>query len=83
VQVVRDGFVRDVPVELLGAVGEERTIVTGAFGAGDELIVRSSQELLDGTQLVARTELVEQPEATRAPTGPSPSPRRSVPPIAR
>lgn len=54
-QVIRDGFVRNVTVELLGSVGEERTVVTGRFATGDELIVRSSEELLDGTQVVPRT----------------------------
>jgi RND family efflux transporter MFP subunit len=80
VQVIRDGFVRDVPIELLAAVGEERTVVTGGFGASDELIVRASEELLDGTQVVARTELVAEPAAdTPAPR----TPRREIPPVAR
>jgi RND family efflux transporter MFP subunit len=80
VQVIRDGFVRDVPIELLAAVGEARTVVTGRFGAGDELIVRASEDLADGTQVVARTELVEEPTAdTPAPR----SPRRAIPPVAR
>lgn len=57
IQVIRDGFVRNINVELLGAVGEEQTIVTGRFTAGDEVIVRSSEELLDGTQVVPRTQL--------------------------
>lgn len=57
VQVIRDGFIRNVAVELLGAVGEEQTIVTGRFGNDDELIVQSSEELLDGTQVVPRAQL--------------------------
>ena len=80
VQIVRDGFIRDVPIELLGAVGEERTIVTGRFGPRDELIVRSSEELLDGTQVVPRSELVEQP-ATSSPA--RRTPRRPIPPISQ
>lgn len=80
VQVIRDGFVRDVPVDLLGAVGEARTIVTGPFGANDELMVRSSKELPDGTQVVARTELIAEPETT-GPAGRTPRP--GIPPVAQ
>jgi multidrug efflux pump subunit AcrA (membrane-fusion protein) len=61
VQVIRDGFVRDVTVELLASVGEARSIISGPFGPTDELIVRSSEELLDGTQVVPRSELEQQP----------------------
>ncbi len=83
VQVIRLGFVRDVPIELLGAVGEERTIVTGPFGNKDELIVRSSEELQDGTQVMARTELAEEPPKTNpAPRRPR-TPRRVIPPASR
>ncbi|MBX3437969.1 MAG: biotin/lipoyl-binding protein [Planctomycetaceae bacterium] len=81
VQVVREGFVRDVPIELLSAVGVDRTIVSGPFGAKDELIVRTSQELPDGTQVIARTELV--PPAEQA-TPASRAPRRNtLPPAAQ
>ncbi len=83
VQVMRLGFVRDIPIELLGAVGEERTIVTGPFGNSDELIVRSSEELPDGTQVMARTELVEEPPQTDpASRGPR-TPRRAIPPASK
>ena len=57
IQVIRDGFVRNIAVDLLGAVGEEQTVVAGRFNAQDELIVRCSEELLDGTQVVPRTQL--------------------------
>ncbi|MCA9026114.1 MAG: HlyD family efflux transporter periplasmic adaptor subunit [Planctomycetaceae bacterium] len=82
VRVIRDGFVREVPVELLGAVGEERTIVTGAFGTSDELIVRSSEELKDGTQVVPRTELAADGPASSNSTSPRPAtlPRVTPPP---
>jgi membrane fusion protein (multidrug efflux system) len=56
VQVIREGFVRDVPVELLGQVGTTHIFVTGRFGATDELVVKSSEELLDGTRVVQATE---------------------------
>jgi RND family efflux transporter MFP subunit len=52
VQVIREGFVRDVPVELLGQVGDTHIFVTGRFGPTDELVVKSSEELLDGTRVV-------------------------------
>ncbi len=80
VQVIRLGFVRDIPIELLSSVGEGRTIVTGPFGDHDELIVRSSEELLDGTQVMARTELAEEPSPTAPATR---SPRRAIPPASR
>ena len=51
VQVVRQGIVRDVDVDLLGQVGAERLFVSGAFVEGDVLILTSSRELGDGTQL--------------------------------
>ncbi len=51
VQVVRQGIVRDVDVDLLGQVGVERVFVSGAFVEGDVLILSSSRELADGTQL--------------------------------
>jgi membrane fusion protein (multidrug efflux system) len=52
VQVIRAGFVRDVPVELLGQVGDSHIFVTGRFAVTDELIVKTSEELLDGTRVV-------------------------------
>ncbi len=69
VQVIRDGFVRDVSVQLLGAVGEDRTYVSGRFGLDDELVVNSSELLLDGTQVIPRTELEATP-ATNTPGRP-------------
>jgi biotin carboxyl carrier protein len=49
VQVLRDNVVRDVPIATLAAVGADRSFVSGAFRAGDEVIESSSQELVDGT----------------------------------
>jgi hypothetical protein len=46
--------VRDVPVELLGQVGPDRIYVSGPFRNDDELIVRSSRELPDGTRVRPR-----------------------------
>lgn len=51
VQVVRDNVVRDVRVQLLGQVGSERINVSGPFAEADELIVSTSRELADGTQV--------------------------------
>lgn len=53
VQVVRQGMIRDVEVDLAGHVGTERVIVSGAFADGDEVILSSSRELADGTQIRA------------------------------
>ena len=52
VQVIREGFVRDVGVVLLGQEGDEYVYVSGRFGPTDELVVKSSQELLDGMRVV-------------------------------
>ena len=53
VQVVRENVVRDLPVRLLGRVGEGRAFLSGPFAAGDEVILSSSRELPDGTVLAA------------------------------
>ena len=53
VQIVRQGVVRDIEVDLLGQVGAERIHVTGPFIDGDVVILSSSRELADGTQLRA------------------------------
>lgn len=52
VQVIRDGFVRDVKVLPLGQVGEEHVFVSGRFGVADELVLKSSETLLDGARVV-------------------------------
>jgi len=51
VQVVRGNVVRDVPVEIRGGVGTDRSFVSGAFDDGDEVVVSTSHELPDGTLL--------------------------------
>lgn len=55
VQVIREGFVRDIGVELLGQEGDEYVYVSGRFGPTDELVVKSSQELLDGMRVIPNT----------------------------
>lgn len=75
VQVIRDGFVRNVTIELLGAVGEQRTVISGRFNNGDELVVRSSEQLLDGTQVVPRTALEAAADTTGGGTATSSQPR--------
>lgn len=55
VQVIREGFVRDIGVDLLGQEGDEFVYVTGRFGPTDELVVKSSQELLDGMRVIPNT----------------------------
>lgn len=49
VQVVRNEFVADVPVRVLGSAGDERSQVSGPFRPNDVLIVSSSVPLLAGT----------------------------------
>jgi multidrug efflux pump subunit AcrA (membrane-fusion protein) len=54
VQVIRDGMIRDVAVELLGQVGENHVWVSGRFGTHDELVLRTSEPLVDGTLVTPR-----------------------------
>jgi multidrug efflux pump subunit AcrA (membrane-fusion protein) len=49
VQVIRNEYVTDIPVRVLGHPGPERTQVSGLFRPNDALIVSSSVPLLAGT----------------------------------
>src|SRR5271166_792081 len=49
VQVLRNEYVTNVPVDVLGKMGPDRIQVTGALRAKDALIVSSSVPLLAGT----------------------------------
>ncbi len=71
VQVIRDGFVRDIPVELLGQMGEDYVFVTGRFAATDELIVSSSEELLDGTRVMHSAAAPAEGQSPRPRSGPT------------
>ena len=54
VQVIREGFVRDIPVQALGQLGADHLFVSGRFGATDELVVKTSETLLDGARVTSR-----------------------------
>ncbi|QDU37055.1 Multidrug resistance protein MdtN [Maioricimonas rarisocia] len=70
VQVIRDGFVRDIPVKLLGQVGEEHVFVSGRFSAADELVLSSSEVLLDGARAVpAGAEIPTEEDEGAGPAG--------------
>lgn len=73
VQVIRDEYVRDVVVQLLGQNGEEYVYVSGRFGPTDELIVKTSEELLDGTRIVPSTAVKTEQKQ---------EPGRPVPPVS-
>ncbi|TWT55850.1 putative acetyl-CoA carboxylase biotin carboxyl carrier protein subunit [Thalassoglobus neptunius] len=49
IQVIRDGFVRSLPVQLLGQVGQTHVFVSARFNEGDEVILSASEELDDGS----------------------------------
>lgn len=66
VQVVRENVVRDIVVKLHGAIGADRTKISGPFLPKDELITSSSLPLLDGT-VVAPANPVEPTKATNTP----------------
>lgn len=63
VQVIRQGFVRNLPVDLLGQVGQTHVFVSARFVEGDELIISASEELKDGSWV--RPMLVEEPQESR------------------
>ena len=69
VQIIREGFVRDIPVQLLGQMGADQVFVSGRFGGTDELVLKSSEPLLDGARVMAR----EAKPATPAGTTPKPA----------
>ncbi len=54
VQVIREGFVRDIPVQALGQLGTDYLFVSGRFGATDELVLKTSETLLDGARVTGR-----------------------------
>jgi multidrug efflux pump subunit AcrA (membrane-fusion protein) len=49
VQVIRNEYVTNVPVHVLGGIGAERVQVSGAFRPRDALVVGSSVPLIPGT----------------------------------
>ena len=49
VQVIRNEYVTNVPVHVLGGLGPDRVQVSGAFRSRDALIVGSSVALVPGT----------------------------------
>jgi len=53
--VIRDGLVRDIPVQLLGQVGEDHVWISGRFSPEDQLILQTSEPLPDGTIVTPRT----------------------------
>ncbi len=55
VQVLRDGVVRNLPVQVHGRAGGDAVFVSGRFGATDEVVVATTRELADGTPLRALT----------------------------
>ena len=81
VQVLREGFVRDLPIQLLGQVGETHVFVSARFQPDDELIAASSEPLVDGSWLRAK---LNTPAGTAPGTNPSgaPTPRPVQPPTS-
>jgi multidrug efflux pump subunit AcrA (membrane-fusion protein) len=53
VKVLRDNVIRDVNVRIMAKIGTESVFVSGKFNEGDEVIVYSSRDLVDGTPLRA------------------------------
>jgi membrane fusion protein (multidrug efflux system) len=74
VQVLRQGTVRDIPVDILTQKGTEEVFVAGTFLRGDEVIVTSSQPLADGQQVKQQTEAATAAASTPNPAGQNPAP---------
>ncbi|HVW02755.1 MAG TPA: HlyD family efflux transporter periplasmic adaptor subunit [Planctomycetaceae bacterium] len=64
VKILRKDVVRDIPVETLTQVGEDKVYVAGAFVPGDELIVSSSEPLKDGQLVKQQGAVAPKPEKT-------------------
>lgn len=62
VQVLRQGVVRDIPVQELTQMGPDRLYVAGAFAPDDEVIITSTMPLKDGQLIRARTVAAARPE---------------------
>lgn len=73
VQVIREGFVRDVPVQLLGQIGTDHVFVSGRFGATDELIQKTSETLLDGARVTSRDGAKPASSGGAVPNAPKPA----------
>ncbi len=71
VQVIREGFVRDIPVQLLGQIGADHLFVSGRFGATDELVFKTSEPLLDGARISARDAKAGTPTNSPQPAQPA------------
>jgi multidrug efflux pump subunit AcrA (membrane-fusion protein) len=69
VQVLRNEYVTNVPVQVLGDIGPERVQISGGFRPADALIVGSSVPLLPGTLV-----RLGDPRAPRGIEGTAPSP---------
>ena len=55
VQVLRQGVVRDIPVQELTQMGPDRLFVSGTFAPDDEVIISSTTPLKDGQMIRTRT----------------------------
>ena len=78
VQVVRENVVRDLPVRVLGRVGEGRAFLAGPFAAGDEVILSTSRDLPDGTVLAATENPLLPGDSGGSGGGRSSTPRRDA-----
>lgn len=77
VQVLRQGVVRDVPVQELTQMGPDRLFVAGPFSVEDEVIVSTTQPLKDGQ--IVRQKTVETAKVEGQPDGPRPPAKTTNP----
>ena len=78
VQVIRDGFVRDVVVLHLSSRTELISYVTGDFSPRDELVLKASVDLIDGARVVP-TSGAEPERSTRTDNNQNQSTDRGAP----
>jgi multidrug efflux pump subunit AcrA (membrane-fusion protein) len=80
VQVLRQGIVRDVPVQELTQMGPDRLFVAGAFATDDEVIVSTTQPLKDGQIVKQKTVATETAEGETTTPDPLKPPTAKAPP---
>ncbi|MCA9000155.1 MAG: HlyD family efflux transporter periplasmic adaptor subunit, partial [Planctomycetaceae bacterium] len=79
VQIIRDGFVRNIPIQVLGQIGPTHVYVSARFTSSDELIASSSEPVPDGSWVRS---LLDVPASLQSESGnESSNARNSVPPV--
>ncbi|QDT27397.1 multidrug resistance protein MdtN [Gimesia panareensis] len=73
IQVIRENVIRELKPQILGQVGPERLYVSAAFNKDDEIVVSSTQPLVDGASLQPVTTVGKTKASSTTPTGSQPA----------